>query len=234
MPRPSTAYGPSFLDLPAELRQCIFALAVKQQGSIELQHPVWAGQDVFAQPLFQVSRLVRNEALQAFYETSHFLWIIDPSAAHRSDPADYQSMKHDGTASGCASPVEVSGVLTPARPWNYPHLRKHLRHLNLNVYLPSNLIADATAAQAWFVDLPQSLRRLVEALDRGRRLAELQVLFTAKRINTRIGLAGEQLKAVNVLSEMEVRGTVKIQTRYDFKELRSSILNLGLERRMKA
>jgi len=223
------------LDLPYELRQRILTLALKQKGTIELQHPVWAGKDVFAQPLFQVCRLLRDEALQAFYETNCFLWIIDSSVTHRSDPAVYASITGDARQPEDGSvPSSKTSPLTPTLPWQYPHLKKHLRHLNLNIYLPSNLVADLAAAQAWFTEFPQQLERMIKALDCGCRLAELHTLLTAKRFNTRIALAGEQLKALNVLTQMKVRGSVKVQTRYDFKEVKASIASLELERRMKA
>ena len=61
---------PSLLGLPYELRQRVLHYALKQRGTIELQHPVWAGLDIFCQPLFQVCHVLRNEALDAFYEVS--------------------------------------------------------------------------------------------------------------------------------------------------------------------
>ncbi|TKA27034.1 hypothetical protein B0A50_05225 [Salinomyces thailandicus] len=230
------ARSPSWLDLPYELRQQILAYALEQQGTIELQTPVWASKTVFTQPLFEVSGEMRNEALQAFYENNHFLWIIDLSI-DRSDPARYASMAggedevdHREQGSGRQKP------LTPGLPWEYPHLKKHLRCLHVNIYLPSNLIGDTSAAQSWLTGMPERLPSLVNALDRGRRLWDLTVLITAntKRFNTRISLEGEQLKALEVLAGMEVKGNVKVRTRYDFKSVKASIDGLQLERRMRA
>jgi hypothetical protein len=75
---------------------------------------------------------------------------------------------------------------------------------------------------------------LVQALDYGSKLAELSVLITAKKFNTRIALSGEQLQAVDVLSKPSVKGTVTVNYRYDFKEVKASLRSLRLERRMKA
>lgn len=225
---------PSLLDLPHELRQQILQLALIQKGSIELQHPVWAGQDTFAQPLFQVCQLLREEALQAFYEANCFLWTIDTTVQHRTDPSTYPSMSSQEWQITAIDGMGEHAALTSPLPWEYPHLKKHLRRLHVNIYLPSNLIGDTAAAQAWRSDLPNSLNRLVEALDYGRTLRELGILFTAKRFNNGIALAGEQLKALEVLAKMEVRGTVKVQMRWDFKEVKGSIDILDLERTMKA
>ncbi|TKA63917.1 hypothetical protein B0A55_08735 [Friedmanniomyces simplex] len=224
------------LDLPYELRHIILSLALKDKGTVELQHPVWGGEDVYRPALFGVCHSLRRESLQAFYEVNHFLWIIDLSAQHRSDPADYPALRPGDEAEDHEPGSTKQGETTilPALPWEYPHLRKHLRHLNVNIYLPSNLIADVASAQVWFGQFPSALERLVTALDCGRRLDELQILFTAKRFNTRIALAGEQLKAIEVLSGFKVRGRVRVQTRWDFKEARRSLENLDLERRMKA
>ncbi|RMX81245.1 hypothetical protein D0868_16016 [Hortaea werneckii] len=207
------------LNLPRELRHRILLFTLEQPGNIELQQPMWASKGHYAQPVFQVSRLLRCEALQAFYEGNSFLWILDLLAVERSDPSSI-----------------LPPSLIPVLPWEYPFLRTHLRRLHVNIYLPSNLTGDFNASQAWLTAMPIQLKRLVEVLDHGRRLQELTVLVTAntKRFNTRISLESEQLKALEVLSEMEIRGNVSIRTRHDFRAARVSIDSLGLEKKMKA
>ena len=61
---------PFLLNLPFELRHRILLYALKQKGTIEIQYPVWAGLQVFDQPLFQTCRSLRSEAVKAFYEVS--------------------------------------------------------------------------------------------------------------------------------------------------------------------
>ncbi|KAI7210795.1 hypothetical protein KC333_g8029 [Hortaea werneckii] len=233
-----TSVTSHLLNLPRELRHRILLFTLKQPGNIELQHPMWASKGHYAQPVFQVSRLLRCEALQAFYEGNSFLWILDLLAVERSDPSRYISMSSDETQHD-ATPAQNSTSppsLIPVLPWEYPFLRNHLRHLHLNIYLPSNLTGDFTASQAWLTAMPIQLKRLVEVLDHGRRLQDLTVLVTAntKRFNTRISLESEQLKALDVLGEMEVRGHVSIRTRHDFRAARVSVDSLGLEKKMKA
>ncbi|KAI6866929.1 hypothetical protein KC338_g4609 [Hortaea werneckii] len=229
------SFGSHLLNLPRELRHRILLFALEQNGNIELQQPMWASKGYFAQPAFQVCQLLRREALQAFYEGNCFLWIID-LAVERSDPAKYVSMitemEHDEKASQSST---ISSPI-PVLPWEYPHLRNRLRHLHVNIYLPSNLIGDVSASQSWLTEMPTRLRQFVEALDRGRRLQDLTVLITAntKRFNTRISLEGEQLKALDVLSEMEIKGNVSVRTRHDFRAAKVSIDSLELEKKMKA
>ena len=229
------SFGSHLLNLPRELRHRILLFALEQNGNIELQQPMWASKGYFAQPAFQVCQLLRREALQAFYEGNCFLWIID-LAVERSDPAKYVSMitemEHDEKA---AQSSTISSPI-PVLPWEYPHLRNRLRHLHVNIYLPSNLIGDVSASQSWLTEMPTRLRQFVEALDRGRRLQDLTVLITAntKRVNTRISLEGEQLKALDVLSEMEIKGNVSVRTRHDFRAAKVSIDSLELEKKMKA
>ncbi|KAI6894946.1 hypothetical protein KC318_g11631 [Hortaea werneckii] len=225
------------LNLPRELRHRILLFTLEQHGNIELQQPMWASKGHYAQPIFQVSRLLRREALQAFYEGNCFLWILDLLAVERSDPSRYISMTSDETQhDATTSQNSISPSLIPVLPWEYPFLRTHLRHLHLNMYLPSNLTGNFNASQAWLTEMPIQLKRLVEVLDHGRRLQDLTVLVTAntKRFNTRISLEDEQLKALEVLSEMEIRGNVSIRTRHDFRAARVSIDSLGLEKKMKA
>jgi len=224
----------TLLTLPYELRQRILHFALARKGTVELQTPLWAERATFTHPLFHTTRALRTEALQAFYETNTFLWIVDSLAglSARSDPTEYplNSTFDPQSLDGNDGPYP----LIPAVPWRYPHLLKHLRRLQLNIYLPSNLTADVASGRAWLETLPAALQRLVDALDQGRRLEELHVLLTAKRFSGRVALAGEQLKAIDVLARMRVRGVVRVQTRFDFKEVKTSIETLEWEKRMKA
>jgi len=227
----STLEDSRLLALPYELRHRILCWAFSDRNTIELQYPLWGGEEAFAPSLFQVCRSLRTESLRAFYETRTFLWIIDLSVQHRSDPADYPALRAEKEELDDGG--DDAGLL-PALPWEYPHLRRDLRHLNLTIYLPPNLIADIVSGQLWFHQFPTALRRMVQALDYGRRLEELHVLFTAKRFNTRIPLEGEQIKAIEELANFRVRGRVRVQSRWDFKEAARSINGLDLPRRMKA
>ncbi|KAI7284706.1 hypothetical protein KC345_g2190 [Hortaea werneckii] len=227
--------GSHLINLPRELRHRILLFALKQHGNIELQQPMWASKGYYAQPAFQVCRLLRREALQAFYEGNCFLWIID-LAVERSDPSKYVSMTSETEHDKEASQNSTMSSLISVPPWEYPYLRKHLRRLHVNIYLPSNLIGDVSASQPWLTEMPTRLRQFVETLDRGRRLQDLTILVTAntKRFNTRISLEGEQLKALDVLSEMEIKGNVSVRTRHDFRAAKVSIDSLELEKKMKA
>ena len=236
-----TTINSHLLNLPRELRHRILLYTLEQHGTVELQQPMWASKGHYTQPVFQVSRLLRREALQAFYESNSFLWILDLSV-ERSDPSKYVSMtsiesKDDATASqGSSSSSSTIPSLIPVFPWEYPFLRNHLRHLHLNIYLPSNLPDDLPTSQAWLTTMPIHLKRLVQALEQGRRLQDLTVLVTAntKRFNTRIALESAQLTTLEVLGEMEVRGKVVMRTRHDFRAAKVGIDSLGLEKKMKA
>ena len=205
------------LRLPFELRQRILSIALKQQGTLELQRPMWADEElVFNQPLFKVCRMLREQGLEAFYKANSFLWIIDIEHGSRSDPAEYPlpSRAH---------------MLTPFWPWRYPHTLEFIRHLHLNVYLPSDLHDDD-----WNSIFPAQLVRLVESLERGRKLLDLHVLLTTKRYGYRISMRSDHRRTLDILSQLEVRGKVHVMMRYDFKEVRQSIETLQLEKRMKA
>lgn len=60
----------SLLGLPYELREQILKYALKSRGAVELQYPAWSGLSVFNNPLFQISRSLRQESIAAFYEVS--------------------------------------------------------------------------------------------------------------------------------------------------------------------
>jgi hypothetical protein len=225
----------SLLQLPYEIRQVIFQYALRQKGTIELQHPFWAHPSPFPQPLFQLCRLLCDEALRAFYESNTFLWVIDLDTPHRSDPCTYAGM--GGTADRWPDSVNALATgLTPGVPWAYPHLRKHLRHLNLNIYLPTNKALTSEVDRLWFIEFAQCLRKLVVALDHGRTLTDLQLLFTANRnFDAWTALTSAQLKVISeALSLMEVKGNVAVLTRFDLRGAKSSIAGLCLEQHMRA
>ena len=102
---------------------------------------------------------------------------------------------------------------------------QRLRHLQINIYLPSD---DQNAAL-----LQDRLSALVKSLDLGRRLATLHVLVTAKRRAAQIPLLQEEVLALEILAQMEVRGKVDVQTRYYFRAVSASVNALQLASRMK-
>ncbi|CAK4031714.1 Hypothetical predicted protein [Lecanosticta acicola] len=227
-PEPETYHSstqPSpLLDLPYELRQSILQYTLRQQRTLQLQSPLCAGLHVFAQPLFHVCRPLRDEALDAFYQSNDFLWVIDTEHTLRSFPSSYPSptpVLHDGES---VHP-DLEAPLTPILPWQYPRLMKNLRRLQINVYLPQ-------ARDAWA--LQERLTALVNALDKGRRLAAFHILVTAKRRAAQIPLTMPERTALEVLAEMEVRGKVDVQTRYSFRAVTAGVQSLDLQRRMKA
>jgi len=69
----------SFMTLPFELREQILIPIVRTRATIELQYPLWADTDksVFAPPVAQVCRELREEVFQCFYRTNVFVWKID-------------------------------------------------------------------------------------------------------------------------------------------------------------
>ena len=210
----------SLLSLPFELRQHIFGFALKEVGTIELTHPLWTVPQAFSQPLFLTSKKVRDEGLEAFYKANVFLWIIDDEE-WRSNPADYAHAHSHNRG---------SSRITPALPWDYPYLLQHLRHLHINICLPRE-----GNEKAWRSHLQSSLSRLVEALDGGRRVRSVAILFTSRRINKLLHpLSSQHLKVLNTLSQMEVRGTVEIRTRYGLQPVKAGIESLGLEKAMKS
>lgn len=210
------------LDLPTELRHSILQHALQQRGTLELQHPVWAGLQDFCQPLFHVCRSLRQEALEAFYSANDFLWIIDTEHRLRSDPSTYPAPA-SVVDKGKYVPSFIDAPLTPVLPWEYPHLLYHLRHLQINLYLPQE--SDASA-------LHERLSALVKATDQGQRLAEFHVLITGKRRGAQIPLTAGERDALEVLAQMEVRGSVKVETRYYFRAVTAGVKALDLQRRM--
>ncbi|KAK3672688.1 hypothetical protein LTR78_007500 [Recurvomyces mirabilis] len=220
-------YKLGFLDLPTEVRQVILQHALKQTG-----------RDAYDQPLFAVHTIVRAEALEAFYKANTFLWIIDHCGTlFRSDPVGYPGM---GTQPEWWQPNHESETattygVTVAVPWLYPDLKKHLRHLQINITLPSISIREEAEATETWSRLRVTIRQLIEALDHGRTLDTLGILFTASRhFNGRVPLMSQQLEILELLAEFQVRHRVSVSTRLDFKEAAQSVRSLNLEKRMVA
>ena len=69
----------SLLNLPYELREQILAAVLYHETSIKLQYPV-ENPNVFTPPVTQVCKLLREEAVRAFYHVNTFVWTIDPEA----------------------------------------------------------------------------------------------------------------------------------------------------------
>lgn len=224
---PATADSCHFANLPYELRQRIFSYALQQKGTIGMQTPIWDNGSAFTQPLFAVCRSFRDEALEAFYKTNTFVWHV-----HRPQNPSEVCASPDSRPSEYPLDLPEPGhtlTLTPSLPWHYPRLLKELRHLIINVFLPSDLDPDA-----WATTFPQQLRALVTALDRGSRLSELQVsIITGHWRNGRL-LPSVHLQTLDILSKMRVAGSVRVRLRPSTGPCATSVTALGLEGKIKA
>lgn len=209
-----------FLSLPYELRQRILREALHRDGTCHMQTPVWGQRRDCLDPLFEVCRSLRDEALEAFYKTNMFVWYVNiwigESECMYSDPTVYPLREEDG----------VDPPLTPALPWNYPHFFQHLRKLNLRVKLPARY-EDQQAQDA----LSYALTAVVKALDFGRRLQQQDVYFVARIFwgNPHLDMEAHQV-ALQPLTRMEVPGRIRVAA---FPN--SAAFNaLGLQQLMKA
>lgn len=200
----------TILSLPFELRKRILEIALRQEGTVELQTPVWAGSQVFAQSLFQTCRLLRDEALEAFYETNDFLWIIDTENESRSDPATYQQSARRDMSSGELTSRKGTPLM-PVLPWEYPKLFLDLRYLRVNIWVRGEGNVSATNSR---------LSAMVEALDHGRRLAGIHFLVIAERQPSRTPSMIDQRLAWETLRSMKVRGSIEVRTRYWVETIR--------------
>lgn len=169
-----------FFSLPYELRQHILRLCVRQTRTIELQQPLWAGPGAFSQALFSTCRQLRDEALEAFYKTNAFVWIIEVDGRMtRTDPARYPLPRLRGRS---------TAICTSVLPWEYPMLLAHLRHVYLNICL-----SDPEKEVLWITKLQEDLTRLVFALDHSIRLRTIKLSFTSHNRNARAGLSSNKL-----------------------------------------
>ncbi|KAK4958986.1 hypothetical protein LTR10_003785 [Elasticomyces elasticus] len=204
----TAANNASLLGLPYELRKKILDLAVRRPAwpPIELQPPRSNAHD---NALFSASRALREESLKPFFRLNTCLWTIDFKDAQRIDPAGYESMK-DSDFAQCSSHDPLHSIgLTPSLPWNYPYLKRDLRRLNVDIYLPSN-----TAPKESWEMVRRDLERMVCALDYGRRLEHLYISFAMIIHSQHKPLMEEQLAALDTLAGIKPRGCVHIYLRH--------------------
>lgn len=253
---PTSNLQSTLLTLPYELRELILQLALKQRGmavpderlssilltdpvTLELQFPIWTSLGPYSEPLFQVCRSLRTEALEAFYkvrlpawktcdmaliffQTNEFLWRIDARHRTLSDPADYPApARRVRDRVGSWEPI-FNPPLTPLLPWEYPDLMRQLRNLHVELYLPN------------YKQLPRlkaKIEGLVRATDRGRTLKNVRVSITAS--GRSIIFSTRDVEAVEMLCGMEISGKVVVEARTHFAGMKNSVDRLELARRMK-
>lgn len=201
--------------LPYELRQRITKYALEKKGSIGIQTPTWDHGSSFGEPMFAVSRTLRDEALEAFYQTNTFVWNVNrghsPGAQPDSDPSTY--------------PLEPKGVqhaLTPSLPWYYPHLLKNLRYLIINVCIPPN-----RDAMAWSMTFPLQLRSLVEALNGGSKLKRLRICASTGHWDSAFPPDEAQVDCLRLLFQWRAAGNFGMLALPSGNELSAAIRSLG-------
>lgn len=69
----------SLLTLPYELREQVLTTLLSHRGNIKLQAPIET-RSLFASPIMQVCKPLREEAIRVFYQVNTFTWVIDPEA----------------------------------------------------------------------------------------------------------------------------------------------------------
>ncbi|KAK5682725.1 hypothetical protein LTS10_005855 [Elasticomyces elasticus] len=155
----TAANNASLLGLPYELRKKILTLAVRRPAwqPIKLQPPRSNAHD---NALFSASRALREESLEPFFRLNTCLWTINFKDDQRIDPAGYESMKDSDFAQCSSHDPLLSGGLTPSLPWNYPYLKRDLRRLDVNIYLPSN-----TASKESWEMVRRDLERMTMGVD---------------------------------------------------------------------
>lgn len=219
---PATGDMPaSLLTLPFELREQIFKRELKAIGTIELQYPIWADKSVFVHPLTQVCRSIRNEAVQIFYRNNVFVWVIDPEEDNRPDPTQYPLALRVSKDSG------PTGPLMSTLPWYNVDVFEDLRHVRLNIYLPTS-----HDRKAWTETFPRRLARFVQTLDQGTRLKDIRILIGTWY--TFLNFSTSQSVVFDVLEKMQIRGSVQVRTKNIYRETKTSIRRLDLENRMRA
>lgn len=233
--------------LPTELLEIILLPLLQQTGTVELQAPIWADKTVFVPPIYQVCKRLRQEAIRIFYHSNVFVWVIDPDEIRagsilpvsrpsfivtlipklmiaqniRRDPTQYPLLDADGSKD-----IGPRGDLMSPLPWYYEHLMQDLRHLRLNLFLPST--SDMTT---WTATFPHMFQRFANALDRGSRITELKILIGTW--HKPLLLREEHAAAFDVLASMQVRGTVQVRTQGIFDETKKAVRALQLDKRMK-
>lgn len=205
--------------LPYELRQRILKHALKHPGTIGLQTPIWDDGSTFQQPLFAVSRSIRDEALEAFYKINTFLWHV-----HRPTPGN--GARGDSDPVKYPLPADINLLLTPSLPWHYPTLMKDLRYLVINVFLPSD-----TDPATWSKSFAQQLRSLVAALDAGKRLNTLRLTFITGPWRQSEALPTPLMEALRVLADLRCQEGVIVRVRPGPSQIADDIYSLGLGRK---
>ncbi len=210
----------ALLDLPTELRLRILKYATyqNQHGTIEIQTPVWTIRDKYDGAVFAVCRSLRDEALEAYYNTNFFLWNVSVDDSRRSDPCDYPQAWQ-----------QQQGSMTSATPWRYPLLFKHLRHLYLNMWFPKQ-----SDKKAWLTTLPAQLDKVLRVLDCGKQLFTLHVNLTTNFFPEPAVLNKRGKTALKVLSRFEVKGSVTLSMSFHCNNCRRDIRALGLASKMQA
>lgn len=209
--------------LPFELRQRILAYALHDKGTMGLQSPTWDHGSAFKEPLFTVCRSTRSEAIEAFYKTNTFLWHIhrpqNVDAKPDSDPSVY--------------PLEINDpnfTIAPSLPWHYPHLKRDLRHLALNIFMPSDLDPNA-----WLMAFPLELKALVTTLNEGgSKLKSLKLTIITGYWRNEQPLPPENLETMSILGQLNVSGKVKVRCQPSYWPCSESVYSLGLEEKIRA
>lgn len=188
----------TFLDLPYELRQNILQIALRRNGTCHLQIPIWGQRQDCLNPLFEVCRSLREEALEAFYKINMFCWYLniwDHDLAY-SDPASYP-LREEG---------DDDLLLAPAVPWRYPYLFKHLRRLTLRIEFPIQY-KDQQSQDL----LSNALLAVVQALDFGQRLQQQDVYFGLRNrgSGSQLDMRAHRM-ALEPLTKMEIPGWVRV------------------------
>lgn len=62
------------MELPLELREYILGHVVEESGTIALQAPIWSHKTVYTQPITQVCRQLRSEAIDVFWKVNMGYW----------------------------------------------------------------------------------------------------------------------------------------------------------------
>jgi hypothetical protein len=193
--------------LPSEIRKIIFQYVLKQKGSIALQPPIWTAPAANTNALLAVCNALRDEAIEAYYETNYFLLFVNHEDRTRWDLSGY--------------PIEDGAQqwpLTPSEPWRYPHLIDCISHLSVSIKMPPS-----HHQVKWHDDFPNQLSRLVHKLDYGRRLVFWRIfLMGAKSTDQRVQpLSSHEEDVLRILAKVQVRGKTEVKVlscKYNVKE----------------
>lgn len=191
---------PPLLRLPLELRQRIlhFALGITDDSK-SLYFTKSMKSDGWNPAVFRVCRSLRDEALEAFYQTNSFTFVIGPHATGISNPLTYpHSVEH----SSGTPPLES------ALPWQYPYIFSNLRHLHLDVYV--TCISD-DQEDYWTGELNSRLDKLIDLFERGHKLRELHLTVHAYCIVEPPALTPELTAPLDKLAALQIRGELEVE-----------------------